>query len=87
MLLLYVNISAINVIFLNDHAYRFKVCDTFKLFDIEMKFLCKWIYDQICEYNLFASETDGNNEPGISTTKIKREKYATWLYVLLVVGE
>ncbi|CAF1200612.1 unnamed protein product [Adineta ricciae] len=50
-----------------------------------MKFLCKWICDQICEYNLFASETDENSEPGISAAKIKREKYATWLYVLLVL--
>ncbi|CAF1314734.1 unnamed protein product [Adineta ricciae] len=50
-----------------------------------MKFLCKWIYDQICEYNLFASETDGNSEPEISAAKIEREKYATWLYVLLVL--
>ncbi len=47
---------------------------------------------RIRNYNLFIMDEDqcdddnGDNEQEDSPTVIKRQKYSTWLYVLLLIG-
>ena len=57
---------------------------------MNVKFLFRWLYDHVYNYNLFASEIDTNadaDEPQEPAIVIKRQRYATWLYILLLIGE
>jgi len=59
---------------------------------MNLKAVFHWFYEKISSYNLFAPEIDVNDhddaddlqEPAIV---LKRQRYATWLYVLLLIGK
>ncbi len=50
--------------------------------------LFRWMNKRIRNYNLFImdEDDDGDNEQADPATVIKRQKYSTWLYVLLLIG-
>ena len=46
-----------------------------------------WFYDHICYYNLFmVEENEYDDEPQDPPITLKHQKYSTWLYVLLLIG-
>jgi hypothetical protein len=55
------------------------------------KALFHWFYEKICNYNLFILEEneydDDDEEPKDPTTVLKHQKYATWLYVPLLLSK
>jgi len=50
-----------------------------------------WCYKQVCSYNIFIPEIDVNdgadNESEQPAIVLKRQRYATWLYILLLIGK
>ena len=54
------------------------------------KVIFYWLYNQGKNYNLFMLKVDDYDEGDESydtTTVVKHQKYATWLYVLLLMGK
>ncbi|CAF1432802.1 unnamed protein product [Adineta ricciae] len=56
---------------------------------MKFKYLLGWVYEQIRDYNLFAPETDDDNNDENkleeSGTALRKQKYTTRLYVPLVI--
>ncbi|CAF1432845.1 unnamed protein product [Adineta ricciae] len=56
---------------------------------MNFKYLLRWVYEQIRDYNLFAPETDDDNNDENkleeSGTALRNQKYTTRLYVPLVI--
>lgn len=53
------------------------------------KALFHWLYEHMRNYNLFMSEIDVDDDEGDQTEQpaivVKRQKYATWVYILLLI--
>lgn len=57
---------------------------------MNLKCLFKWIYTKGFQYNLFMlEETDYDDDDAIKdpVSALKRQKYKTWLYVVLLSGK
>lgn len=58
---------------------------------MNLRSLFDWLYEYLLNYNLFPAEIGTNDsntdEPQESATVLKRQRYATWLYVVLLIGE
>lgn len=54
-----------------------------------MKSILFWVYDKICNYNLFISDEDDydDDESQDPSIELKYQKYSTRLYVLLLIGK
>ncbi|CAF4117366.1 unnamed protein product, partial [Adineta steineri] len=54
------------------------------------KILFRWLYNKVCDYNLFMLDdneyNDDDDEPEEPTTVLKKQKYTTWLYALFLMG-
>ncbi|UJR18428.1 hypothetical protein I4U23_005333 [Adineta vaga] len=57
---------------------------------MNLKKLAHRFYEKICNYNIFMREeneyNDDNDEQNDPAIILKQQKYATWLYVLLLIG-
>ncbi len=53
--------------------------------------LFHWFYEQVQNYNLFVPESnvydDDDDEPKDPATVLRHQRYATKLYVLLLIGK
>ena len=51
----------------------------------------RWFHEKLCNYNVFIPEEDdyedGNGESSDPVITVKRQRYATRLYILLLIGE
>lgn len=49
----------------------------------------RWLYDQICDYNLFLPDEQeySNEDNSTPTITQKQQKCTTWLYILLLFGK
>ncbi len=58
---------------------------------MNIKALFHWLYGYIINYNLFVSETVVNDNDTDqlqeSLVVLKRQRYATWLYIFLLIGK
>ena len=58
---------------------------------MNLRSLFDWLYEYLLNYNLFPTEIGTNdndaNESQESAIVLKRQRYATWLYVVLLIGE
>jgi hypothetical protein len=58
---------------------------------MNFKALFHWFYERIRNYNLFMLEEneydDDDEEPKDPATVLKRQKYATWLYIPLLLSK
>ena len=63
-----------------------------KLFVMESKKIVRWIHEKGRNYNLFVLDEndyhdDDENDAQDPAIVLKQQKYATWLYVLLVFSK
>ena len=53
--------------------------------------LLHWFYEEVCDYNVFIPDgnkyEDDNDEPRDPMEAIKRQKYATRLYIPLLISK
>ncbi len=58
---------------------------------MSLKVLYHSVSERVRNYNLFKPEIDipddDDAEPADPATVLKRQKYATWLYILLLIGK
>lgn len=56
---------------------------------MNLKNLFYWLYEYLREYNLFKVDTDINDEDESqeSTISLRRQRCATWVYILLLIGK
>ncbi len=56
---------------------------------MNLRALFRWCYEHVSSYNLFMSQIDVNDdtddEPEEPAIVLKRQRYATWLYILLLI--